>query len=166
MNRLSKSSNKVISGVLGGIAEYFGVNAIWLRIGFVLLAFIPGVFFTLLIIYIIASIIMPESDGFTGHESATRGSRRGLLWLGVIFVLGGVFFLLNELLPIDLMHYVRYFVAVSKEYIVAIILILLGMFLIYRSSNRKETVIVREEVAPDDIIIEEAVEESTEEVDK
>lgn len=142
MNRLAKSSNKVISGVLAGIGEYLGVSPTWLRIGFVLLAFIPGVFFTLLIIYIISAIIMPEADEVVNRGTDYRGSRRGLLWLGVIFVVAGVFFLLNQLLPIDLMHYLRYLMAVSKEYIIAIVLIFLGMMLIYRSGSRKETIVI------------------------
>ncbi len=40
--RLTRSSNKIISGVLGGIAEYFGFSATILRVVFVILTIYPG----------------------------------------------------------------------------------------------------------------------------
>ena len=33
--------NRVVAGVCGGLAEFFGVSAFWFRLGF-LLALIPG----------------------------------------------------------------------------------------------------------------------------
>jgi len=34
-------TNKIIAGVCGGLEEYFGLNAFWFRLGF-LIAMIPG----------------------------------------------------------------------------------------------------------------------------
>ena len=34
-------NNRVVAGVSGGLAEFFGVSAFWFRLGF-LLALIPG----------------------------------------------------------------------------------------------------------------------------
>lgn len=60
MKKLYKSSeNRVISGVLGGIGEYYEVDPTVLRLGFIAVAaltgFMPGV-----IAYVVASLIVPE----------------------------------------------------------------------------------------------------------
>lgn len=34
-------SNRVLAGVCGGLAEFFGINATWFRLAF-LIAFLPG----------------------------------------------------------------------------------------------------------------------------
>ncbi|AQP54316.1 PspC family transcriptional regulator [Vagococcus penaei] len=59
--RLTKSKdNVVISGVLGGIAEYFGIDATIVRIIFVVLTF--GSAFAGLPVYIIMALIMPSAS--------------------------------------------------------------------------------------------------------
>ncbi len=58
MKRLYKSrKNKVIDGVCGGIAEYFAVDPVLVRIIFVILFFMGG---TSILAYIIAMIIIPK----------------------------------------------------------------------------------------------------------
>jgi phage shock protein C len=58
MRRLYKSrKNKVIDGVCGGIAEYFAVDPVLVRIIFVILFFMGG---TSILAYIIAMIIIPK----------------------------------------------------------------------------------------------------------
>jgi phage shock protein C len=56
--RLTKSANKMIAGVCGGIANYFGWDPTLVRVGFVLLSVLsvafPGILF-----YLILWIIMP-----------------------------------------------------------------------------------------------------------
>lgn len=59
MKLLKKSSDKKLSGVLGGIAEYYEVDPTLIRLLFVILAlFTAGI--PCLIAYIIAAFIMPE----------------------------------------------------------------------------------------------------------
>lgn len=57
------SSNKVLAGVCGGIAEYFGFDPILIRLAWILLtlAFGSGI-----LIYIIAAIIMPKEIEVVG----------------------------------------------------------------------------------------------------
>jgi len=57
--KLKRSSNKVIAGVCGGIAEYYGWEPTMTRLGYVLLTFFTGIF-PLLIFYIIAALVMPN----------------------------------------------------------------------------------------------------------
>ena len=51
-------SNRMIAGVCGGLAEFFGISAFWFRLAFVLLAIpggLPG-----LLPYLILWIIIPK----------------------------------------------------------------------------------------------------------
>lgn len=57
--KLTKSSeNKMISGVCGGIGEYFNLDPTVIRLIWVILTI--GGFGTGLLIYIIAAVIIPE----------------------------------------------------------------------------------------------------------
>lgn len=59
---LRRSHNqRMLSGVSGGIAEYLNIDATLVRLGIVGLTIITGG--TALIGYVIAWIVMPESDG-------------------------------------------------------------------------------------------------------
>lgn len=58
MKRLYRSkSNRMISGVCGGIGEYIGIDPTFIRLIYVLLSMAYG---TGLVMYIIFSIIIPE----------------------------------------------------------------------------------------------------------
>ena len=56
MAKLTRSNNKVIAGVCGGLAEHFGLSASAMRIVFVLLLFLT--FSAVGIAYIILMVIM------------------------------------------------------------------------------------------------------------
>lgn len=58
--RLYRSAqNKVLAGVCGGIAEYFNIDPVIVRLIFIVLS-LPGLV-TGLIVYIIAAIIIPKA---------------------------------------------------------------------------------------------------------
>lgn len=57
-NRLYRSRNeRMIAGVAGGVAQYFNIDPVLVRLGFVFLALTTGVG---LLAYIIMAIIVPE----------------------------------------------------------------------------------------------------------
>ncbi|WP_430535024.1 PspC domain-containing protein [Listeria rocourtiae] len=63
MKKLTKSSSqKMLAGVCGGIAEYFGWDVTWVRIAYVLLSFLS--FGTGILIYIILAILMPANSSW------------------------------------------------------------------------------------------------------
>ncbi len=68
--RLTKSRDKILSGVLGGIAEYFNFDPAWVRIIGGAFIIFTGIFPGLLL-YIIAAIAMPEptrkDETMNGH---------------------------------------------------------------------------------------------------
>jgi phage shock protein C len=65
--RLTKSeTDRVIDGVCGGVAEYFGVDSTVIRLVFVVLALINGLG---ILLYIILMIIMPrQEEGERRHK--------------------------------------------------------------------------------------------------
>lgn len=67
MKKLYKSErDQIITGVIGGLGEYFSIDPTVLRIGFVVLVLITGIF-PGVIAYIIAYFIIPE----TPHQVST-----------------------------------------------------------------------------------------------
>lgn len=63
MKKLTKSStNRVLAGVCGGIAEYLGCDPTIIRLLFIALSIFVG---SGLLLYILAAIIMPGADHFT-----------------------------------------------------------------------------------------------------
>jgi phage shock protein C len=72
--KLTKSANnKVFSGVLGGFAEYFNIDATLLRIGYVIVSFFSAAFPGILV-YIIAAVIMPDAPA-RSYDSNTDTRR-------------------------------------------------------------------------------------------
>ena len=53
------SSDKWISGVLGGFAKYYNIDSSKLRIGFIIFSLLPG---PSILIYIVCALIMPNED--------------------------------------------------------------------------------------------------------
>lgn len=70
--RLVRSrEKKVLAGVLGGVSDYFSVDVMLLRVGYVLLALVLDAWGPLLIAYIVAAIIVPEAPKElpAGHDT-------------------------------------------------------------------------------------------------
>ena len=59
--RLTKSADKMLAGVCGGIADYYDIDSTLVRIGFVLIAFMTAVV-PVVVLYIIMSWVMPKSQ--------------------------------------------------------------------------------------------------------
>jgi phage shock protein C len=59
--KLTRSSNKVLAGVCGGIAEYFGIDPTVVRVCYAALSvFAAG--FPGILLYIIMLLLIPEKD--------------------------------------------------------------------------------------------------------
>ncbi len=59
-NKLKRSNDRVLAGVCGGIADYFGWDAAITRIAYILLSILSAAFPGVLV-YIILWIVMPEN---------------------------------------------------------------------------------------------------------
>lgn len=113
-------TDKMLAGVCGGLAAYLGLEAIWVRLFFVLVTVVPNGFGVLL--YIILWIIMPEAgredlpadqriqanaQDMAGRAQEfaqnveqtvrTLPNRQAGILIGVALIVFGVVFLLNNL---------------------------------------------------------------------
>jgi len=107
--RLYRSAkDKIIAGVCGGIAEYFNIDPVWVRLVAVLLFFMDGIGF---MVYIIAWILIPSHPKETKKTvaekvamkiisagKAKKKSSRARVIFGLIIVFIGIGFLMQNLL--------------------------------------------------------------------
>ncbi|MBU3837491.1 PspC domain-containing protein [Bacteroides caecigallinarum] len=56
--KLTRSNDRMIAGVCGGLAEYFGLDTTLVRVGYALLTVFTA--FSGVIVYLILMIVMPE----------------------------------------------------------------------------------------------------------
>ena len=73
-----RGSDRLLGGVCSGLAAGFHVDALWVRIAFVLLAFLQGIG---LFIYVVLWLVMPEKvedpvGSRSGFDSMTDDLRR------------------------------------------------------------------------------------------
>jgi phage shock protein PspC (stress-responsive transcriptional regulator) len=99
--RLERSrDDRVLAGVCGGLGEYFGVDAVLIRIAALVLLFAGGAG---ALLYLIGWIAMPEAPetrvgAATGEVPAHPPERTsGAVALGLLFVALGAFFLVDEI---------------------------------------------------------------------
>ncbi|HRG04280.1 MAG: PspC domain-containing protein [Paludibacteraceae bacterium] len=59
--KLTRSKDRILAGVCGGMAEYFGIDATIVRIGYVLISILSAAF-PGIIVYLILMLIMPNSE--------------------------------------------------------------------------------------------------------
>ncbi len=57
-NKLYRSPNGMIAGICAGIAEHFGWDPTWVRIGYILLGIF--VFFSGILLYLILWLVIPK----------------------------------------------------------------------------------------------------------
>jgi phage shock protein C len=129
--RLHRSrDDRVIAGVCGGLAEYFGIDAVLMRIAFVLLVFAGGLG---ILAYVLGWIFIPEEPGGEARVAGAaaepepagveRERRTGAMVLGLIFVVLGVLYLFDVAWPNFL----------SWRYIWPIALIAIGAAILLRA---------------------------------
>jgi phage shock protein PspC (stress-responsive transcriptional regulator) len=82
-------NNRVIAGVCSGLANYFAIDPILVRLAFIVVAFAGG---ASILAYIILWIVVPPGEGSTVH-AALSGSTQGAIWVGGFLIFLGVLFL-------------------------------------------------------------------------
>ncbi len=91
--RLYRSGrHKMIAGVCGGLAEHFGIDPTWVRLGLVVLALFGG--WVMVLLYIIGAMIIPrQPPGDDQHQTPERANRRSTTAhiFGIILLALGVF---------------------------------------------------------------------------
>ncbi|MDD4681095.1 MAG: PspC domain-containing protein [Clostridia bacterium] len=134
--KLYKSNDKVISGVCGGIGEYFSVDPVIIRLLWVVFTLMAGAG---LIAYIIAAIIMPIDPTYSSIErnyvrpdeemtedeakekmQARKNNRSSVYTLGIILILFGVIIFIRSYIP-----------WIPEETFLAVLLIGIGAYFVF-----------------------------------
>ena len=147
--RLHKSRNdKMISGVAGGMAEYFDIDPVFVRLGWVLSVFVTGGISIL--VYLVMVFVVPkrayapsasgdvtQDDGVSVGEYAVESDdtnhprrERNRRWLGIGLVIAGVAILLNNMNILGLR-------SIEWGILAAIAVIALGAVLLFMSLRNR-----------------------------
>jgi phage shock protein C len=102
VRRLYRSrSDRVLAGICGGIAEYYGSDPTAVRLAALVLGLFTGIV-PMVVAYIVAAIVVPEAgEGPVGGPSPNVAPRQTSLALGALLVIVGVVALANVWLHID-----------------------------------------------------------------
>lgn len=129
-------TDRVLGGVCGGLGEYLGFDAIIIRVLAVVLAFASHA--GLVLIYFVLWIVIPEADKpdepieQRAHEAGEEikekaqnlvRSDKSRTWLGAIIIIIGLVALINQFFPWSIF---------SGEYLWPIVLVVVGLFIIFR----------------------------------
>lgn len=141
------TKNKMIGGVAGGIAEYFSVDPNIIRLVFIFLVLFGG---SGVLLYLVLWLLLPAEDhleaigkdtmkenmsemkeavqGFTkGFRSKGKEKTEGpQLWLGIIIVILGILFLLNNLGLLDFFEVRKYW---------PLLLVFFGIYIVSRNER-------------------------------
>lgn len=119
MKRLYRSNeNKMIAGIAGGLAEYFGVDPVLIRLIWIISIFFGGAG---IFAYLIGWLIIPEGESDAEQEA----NEVGMQGVGLILIIVGIAFLLRNLIPIP---FARFFWPLA--------LVALGIFLLWRADQK------------------------------
>lgn len=76
---LRRGSDRIVAGVCSGLAHYFGVDALLVRIAFVILALIPTGLGIMVIIYFVLWFLMDPPAGAPVPASRSVGNRLSMM---------------------------------------------------------------------------------------
>lgn len=130
IHRLYKSrTSRMIDGVCGGTAEFFGVDPTLVRVAWLLLCLAGGLG---VILYILAMIIMPKNPGVEPVPAVAAGSsgRDSRFWGILLIVVGAVWFLDN----IGLSFWWRWW-HLPWDVMLSVLLILAGVAFLFGGRN-------------------------------
>jgi len=130
---LRKSEKKMIAGVCGGVAEYFGIDPTIVRLAFVALTFAGGF---MIIVYILGWIIMPSRKRDENQRHPTdattqppNSSGNRVMWLGIILLIVGAGFLLGNFNYFCWWNFARFW---------PVLLIAIGIMILFKSFSVRE----------------------------
>ena len=92
--------DRAIAGIAGGLGEHFGVDPVWFRVAFVVLAVGGG---SGILIYLIMWLIVPERP-VGDLPPPAKGTVPGAAVVGMVLILIGTIALVNTITP-DLGQY-------------------------------------------------------------
>jgi phage shock protein C len=128
MRRLYKSrADRMLDGVCGGVAEYFGLDSTLVRLAWVLLILVGGMG---ILLYLVAMIIMPVNRAQTTVPPVAVRERNSKFWGILLVVVGTVWFLGNLGLPLW-----YHWWGLAWDIVLPVLLILAGVAFLFGGRN-------------------------------
>ncbi|MFN2363733.1 MAG: PspC domain-containing protein [Halarsenatibacteraceae bacterium] len=135
IKRLYRSrQERILAGVCGGIAEYFKIDPLIIRLLFVFIFFINGAG---IIAYIVGWLIIPERPyDYIDNEDEIKDDyeresftldRTNQRFIGIILIIVGVFIIASRIFPL-----------IIWRHFWAIILIILGIVILVKGVSRTD----------------------------
>jgi phage shock protein C len=127
--KLTRSTrDRIISGVCGGLGEYFSIDPAIIRIGWILLSAMtkmPGI-----LAYIICAIVIPEDDEIAYDTYSDNSSTKNTpMFIGLILIVIGGIMLIDIILP-------KFFNVGNIFKYWPILLVLAGIYIIVKQKNK------------------------------
>ena len=132
-------TDSMVGGICGGLAEYFDIDPTLVRLGTVLLVLAGGY---AILAYVIIWIVVPqkpletalaEGEKEPSAKIEAEGSRfyrtGGITFAGIVLILLGVLFLLNNIVP---------FVWLSFHKLWPVILVVVGIMIIVKGRGGRD----------------------------
>ncbi len=139
MNKLYRSKkDKVISGIFGGFAEFFNIDANLLRIvGFLIFFRNP---FSFLFFYFLAAMIIPVDKGIIYQDDSARNSNT-TVFMGISLILVGSYLTLKRIYPEFSFNFLTNFRILLARItgFWPILLIVLGIYLLLNNNRTKDS---------------------------
>ena len=121
------SSNRVLAGVCGGLAEYFDVDPLLIRLAWVVFSIVGGAG---ILAYIIAIFVIPKDDDNT-NPTVSMPSSDGAKLVGFTFIAIGLIFLFKHLGFFYYLHIYRF----PWASLLSIALIAFGLYIIFHKKD-------------------------------
>lgn len=127
--KLTRSTrDRIISGVCGGLGEYFSIDPAIIRIGWILLSAMtkmPGI-----LAYIICAIVIPEDDEIAYDTYSDNSSTKNTpMFIGLILIVIGGIMLIDIRFP-------KFFNVGNIFKYWPILLVLAGIYIIVKQKNK------------------------------
>ena len=124
--------NRIVGGVCGGIAEYFNIDPLIVRIGWVFVTLFAGAG---IIAYIAALIVVPDNPNQQEVKKAKSQTGDGAkLWGSLLIIIGGILLLQQTGL-----FYRLHWWSFPWQGFLAVLLVGFGIYLIYVRNTNKES---------------------------
>ena len=132
--RLTKSHDRKLGGVAGGLAEYFDADPALIRVLFVVGLFVPGLGLGVVVAYVLMWFMIPDPEGEPPPRASSRAGGGGdglLLFVGLIIVALGLLLLLRTSWV-----WTSWFGFAGAELIWPLVLVAIGAYIVYAARGR------------------------------